>query len=134
MTLQERLDEALRLEAELGDQTWFPNGYGAVHSKERGEDYRKVAARWDEVGRLDDELREALHQSEPTVCRVPCRHGDTATGRHATAMHFIAAARNILKPLGASYKAAIASLEASHAERDKLRAELEVALRELAKR
>jgi hypothetical protein len=130
VTLPEKIEEVLRLEAELGDTHWFSNGYSAVQSKERGEEYRKVADRWNEAGRLDDELREALYQSEPTVCRVPANYGDTATGRHATAMQFIAAARNIFRPLAQAYTAALTALEASDSDRRKLAArvaELEAA-------
>ena len=91
---------------------------------------------------LDEALRlEAEATKEPW--RVDQRKMKGPAGRTCADMRyangdadarFIAAARNILRPLGDAYKAALSALEASHAERDKLRAELEAALRELAKR
>ena len=107
MTLQERLDEVLRLEAEATPGPWCVDNYVVNPGDSPGQWH--VYETWDDDGPL-----------------LSTELGSESDAR------FIAAARNILRPLGDAYKAALSALEASHAERDKLRAELEAALRELA--
>jgi len=106
MNLTEQLDEALRFEGEATPGPWCVDNYVVNPGDSPGQWH--VYETWDDDGPL-----------------LSTELGSESDAR------FIAAARNILRPLAAAYKAAIAALEASHADRDKLRAELEAARREL---
>lgn len=108
MNLNDQLDEALRLEAEATPGPWW----------DLCEPIRVPVVR-DDGRRAFETINDAQVLVGDQDDRVCCCH-DGECKPEANAK-LIAAARNIPKPLGAAYKAALSALEASHAERDKLR-------------
>lgn len=110
MTLQERIAELKRLEAEATPGEWQTNAVPSLGSTANGV-FTKPA---------DDETPELF------VCSVKPRWDEgCAVGEEAIAnAEFIAAARNAVVPLIAAYEAALTALEASHRERVKLREQL----------
>jgi hypothetical protein len=110
VTLPEKIEEVLRLEAEATPGEWMPRNI----QTHLGPSVARSHAAWC----LDVGGRRTIYG----LC-----------GNDASDLEFIAAARNIIRPLAQAYTAALTALEASDSDRKKLKARVAELEAELAK-
>jgi hypothetical protein len=101
VTLPEKIEEVLRLEAEATPGEWMPRNI----QTHLGPSVARSHAAWC----LDVGGRRTIYG----LC-----------GNDASDLEFIAAARNIIRPLAAAYTAALTALSVSHQRRAELEKEL----------